>query len=156
MSIHFHEEKTYFSKFSAVPWREAIDKCKSKGSYPIGNLNLSNGRSACKNLSNEGPGWIGVVRDQYIGQDQGKFWLPYIIIHSSFLSNIERSTGIKKVNLFSKVSYKIIKMPQNSEHKNTISKLCLVPHILLLQVGLWSGFLTYIEILSFSPNIDFK
>lgn len=54
-----------------------MDNCKSKNSYPIGNLNLSNVRSACENLSNVGPVWTGVVRDKYIGQDQGKFCLSY-------------------------------------------------------------------------------
>ena len=62
---------------SASPWREAIDNCKSTGSYPIGNVNLSNITSACENVSNERPRWVGVVRDQYIGQDQGTICLSY-------------------------------------------------------------------------------
>ena len=56
---------------SAFPWRVGIDYCKSTGSYPIGNVNLSNIASACENVISVERSWIGVVRDQYIGQDQG-------------------------------------------------------------------------------------
>lgn len=87
MTIEFHYlmhvymfMPLYENSLSAVPWREILDKCKSKDSYPIGNLNLSNVRSACENVSIEGPGWIGVVKDQYIGQDQGMLSLPNIIL----------------------------------------------------------------------------
>ena len=82
---------------SAFPWNEALNKCKSKDSYPIGNLNLSNVRSACDKLYNIGPRWISVVRDQYTGQDQGKCCMPYVIIYSSFECNVQTSTGIKKL-----------------------------------------------------------
>ena len=95
------EKGLYFS-VSNLPWKEAVDKCKNKGSYPIGDLNLSNVRSACDKLNNVGPRWIGVVRDQYFGQDQGKFCLPYVIIYSSFQCNFQISTGIKKLFLQSK------------------------------------------------------
>ena len=94
--LHVYEKDLYFS-VSAGPWKEVINKCKSTGSYPIGNLNLSNVRSACDKLYSVGPRWIGVVRDQYFGQDQGKFCLPYVIIYSNFQCNVHISTGIKKL-----------------------------------------------------------
>lgn len=70
----------YGNSLSAGPWREIQDICKSKGSYPIGNLNLSNVKSACDKLYNIAPRWVGVVKDQYIGQDQGKLSLPNIFL----------------------------------------------------------------------------
>ena len=96
-ALAFLWEKDFYFSVSPFPWKEAIDKCKNKGSYPIGNLNLSNVRSACEKLHNEDPRWIGVVRDQYIGQDQGKFCFPNVIIYSSFQCNVQISTGIKKL-----------------------------------------------------------
>lgn len=69
----------YEYSLSAVPWKEILDKCKSIGSNPIGNLNLSYARSSCENVSIEGPSWVGVVKEQFFGQDLGKFSLPYII-----------------------------------------------------------------------------
>lgn len=69
-----------YSNVSAFPWRKAIKNCKSEGVYPIGNFNLSNVGSACENLSNDGPGWVGVVRDQYFLQDQGKFCVFIFLI----------------------------------------------------------------------------
>ena len=95
-------EKDLLFSVSASPWEEAIAICKSKGSYLIGNLNLSNLNSACDKLNKIGPRWIGVVKDQYIGQDQGKFCLPNDIIYSSFQCHVQLSTGIKKLFQHSK------------------------------------------------------
>lgn len=108
------EKDLYFS-VSAFPWEEAIAICKSKGSYLIGNLNSSNLKSSCDKLNNTGPRWIGVVKDQYIGQDQGKFCLPNVIIYSSFQWHVQISTGIKKLFQQSKGNMNKKKLPENSE-----------------------------------------
>ena len=57
-------------------WRDAMEHCKNKRTYLIGNANIYdytlNVKSACTSLNNNDPRWIGVVRDLYVKSDQGK------------------------------------------------------------------------------------
>ncbi|XP_034307350.2 uncharacterized protein [Magallana gigas] len=55
-------------------WTNTKDYCKITGTYPIGNLTLSNVKMACieSNLSNASPRWIGVVKELHNTQDQGQ------------------------------------------------------------------------------------
>lgn len=48
-----------------------MDYCKANSSYLIGNINTTNSGLACTGLQNVGPGWIGVVKDEYVTTDQG-------------------------------------------------------------------------------------
>lgn len=52
-------------------WRDGMDRCKSNGFYLMGKINLTNIVSACQNFKNT-PRWIGVVKENYISNDQGK------------------------------------------------------------------------------------
>lgn len=54
-------------------WMEKKKYCKVKGSYPIGNLTLSNITMACaeSNHENATPRWIGVVHEVTDKKDQG-------------------------------------------------------------------------------------
>lgn len=48
-----------------------MEYCKNNSTYLIGNINLTNPKLACKDFTNAGPGWVGVVTDQYETIDQG-------------------------------------------------------------------------------------
>lgn len=42
-----------------------------KDYYLLGNIDLSDVKSACKDQENSDPRWIGVVRENYVKSDQG-------------------------------------------------------------------------------------
>lgn len=48
-----------------------MEVCKSKNSYLLGNVNLLDANSACAGLQNTGPGWIGVIKENFVKSDQG-------------------------------------------------------------------------------------
>lgn len=50
-----------------------MEHCKIQSTYLIGDINLANPGLACTGFKNEGPGWTGVVMDQYETTDQGTF-----------------------------------------------------------------------------------
>lgn len=55
-------------------WTISKEYCKATGSYPIGNLTLSNITKACIESSNRetAPRWIGVVKELHQKQDHGQ------------------------------------------------------------------------------------
>lgn len=67
------------------------DYCKTTGSYPFGNLTLSNITKACIESTNieAVPHWIGVVKEKYQKQDHGNgcvffFTVVFIITYLEF------------------------------------------------------------------------
>lgn len=58
-------------------WMTGKDYCKTTGSYPFGNLPLSNITKACIESTNieAVPHWIGVVKETYQTQDHGNGWV---------------------------------------------------------------------------------
>lgn len=41
------------------------------GYYLLGNIDLSDAKSACTDLQNSGPRWIGVIKENFVKSDQG-------------------------------------------------------------------------------------
>lgn len=39
--------------------------------YYLGNINLSDVISSCTGLKHSGPGWIGVIKENFVKSDQG-------------------------------------------------------------------------------------
>lgn len=61
----------YLNNQSSEIWKQGMEVCKSKNYYLLGNINLSDAKSSCTGLQNSGPGWIGVIKENFVKSDQG-------------------------------------------------------------------------------------
>lgn len=53
-------------------WREGMEFCsETPNGYYLGNVNLSDVHSSCTGLKHSGPGWIGVIKENFVKSDQG-------------------------------------------------------------------------------------
>lgn len=64
-------ENLYKNDRVSLPWEKTSKACKMKDYYLLGNINLSDVNSACKDQENLDPRWIGVVKENYVKSDQG-------------------------------------------------------------------------------------
>lgn len=62
----------YLNNQSSEIWKQGMEVCKSKNYYLLGNINLSDAKSSCTGLQNSGPGWIGVIKENFVKSDQGQ------------------------------------------------------------------------------------
>ncbi|XP_065937675.1 uncharacterized protein [Magallana gigas] len=68
------EKLSINDKLSKI-WKDGMEFCKivNNGFYLLGNITLIDARSACMGLQNSGPGWIGIIKENFEKLDQGHF-----------------------------------------------------------------------------------
>lgn len=66
------EKLSINDKLSKI-WKDGMEFCKivNNGFYLLGNITLIDARSACMGLQNSGPGWIGIIKENFEKLDQG-------------------------------------------------------------------------------------
>lgn len=62
-------------ELTSETWTTGKKYCKDRGTYPVGNLSLSDITLTCEATKGTGSAthWIGVVKEMYQKEDQGNF-----------------------------------------------------------------------------------
>lgn len=57
-----------------VNWTESMRKCKMQNEYMFGKITLENVNRDCQMISpnRTNPSWLGVARQSYVSEDEGK------------------------------------------------------------------------------------
>lgn len=99
-----------------------MEQCKSNDSYLIVNDNIIydklDATSACTDLNNSDPRWIGVIRDQYVKSDQGKpahYVFTFSRIPKVFETGNLRHRPRTNTNAFWNFHYENIRWPRGAD-----------------------------------------
>lgn len=70
-------------------WETGKQYCNDKGTYPKGNISLSDITLFCSETKGieSAPHWIGVVKEMYQKEDQGNFYKTMYISRLTYTNN---------------------------------------------------------------------
>lgn len=70
-------------------WKTGKQYCKDKGTYPKGNISLSDIKRTCAETKGIGlsPHWVGLVKEMYQKEDQGNIYKTMNISRLIYTNN---------------------------------------------------------------------